>query len=162
MTKLEKENPIIKELADQLGLKIHYRGKAYWAGSDLQLTGFQYETVNGANIPISDRRSIEIAESQLRKLKAIKDKQDSLSVPERVNEVVNGMMGTTVIPNHFCTFGYECLDHGTLFIHYGKLSGWLRIKGFQEVKTEDFIGEKRSLVGLLNDKFFEVNNLVTV
>lgn len=162
MTRLEKDNPIIKELSDQLGLKVYYRGKAYWAGSDLQLTGFQYETINGVNMPINEKRSVEIAESQLRKLKAIKDTQDAMTVPERVNEVINGMMTITVIPNNFCTFGYECLDHGTLFIHFGKLTGWLYIKGFPEIKIEDFRGEKRALIGMLNDKFFEVNNLVTV
>lgn len=154
MTKIERLNPEIGKLAKELGLKVYHRGGAYWAGGDLQLT-YQMETVNGKSIKVDEKRNLEIAEQMLRKLKALHDEQKSKSVENRVDDVLNGMKEIIIKRNNFCTWGYESLDHGTLFQGFGNLNGYLRIKGFDEIRVDDSSLSQSELIDQLKEKFFE-------
>lgn len=153
-TQLERQNPKTKELAKKLGQKIYYRGGAYWVSCQ-QLT-YDSETIDGKPVTCTHERKLKIAEEILERLLKAKEKQESMNVEDRVNEIIKGMKDISMLPKCFCTFGLEFLDHGTLFRAYSTLNGWLRITGFQEIKIEDSNLPQDELCDALKEQFIKI------
>ncbi len=100
MTQLEQKSPELKKIADELGYKIHYRGKAYWAGADIQLT---YEVINEKRTKTLEER----IPTAIKILQKIKDARDLKRTPqERLHELIEILNKTDYIPSRMFTHFY--------------------------------------------------------
>lgn len=143
MTLLERKSPELKALAEELGYQIHYRAKAYWAGSDIQLT---YEIANGKRcLTIEDK--IAIAMTILKKIKTARELK---RLPkQRMHDLIELFKKNTDFPYHFFTEMHtEERDKLTILHECGGYTAWLDIIGEPKIKLKDFNTTKELLISL--------------
>lgn len=143
MTKIERISPELKALAEKLGFRIHYRGKAYWAGSDIQLT---YEVYNGIKI---DNLKDKIPYA-LKILKKIDDSRNNKrTIQERIKELINRFKEVDYFPkNVFTEMRTHEIDQLTVLNTWGELTAWLDIIGEPKIEYKDHKNKEELLEAL--------------
>ncbi len=144
MTKIERLSPELKALADKLGYKIHYRGKAYWAGSEIQLTYEMYPSG-----PINNLKDkIPYAISILKKIEKQRDK--GRDIPTRLKELIALFKKTEQFPRGYFTYLKTHEDDKLTILNQWGLTAWLKLIGEPDIELKDFNNKEDLLIALEN------------
>lgn len=143
MTKIERLSPELKALAEKLGYQIHYRAKAYWAGSDIQLT---YEVYKGQMLSTLEDK-IPYALSILKNIEEQRNKQRPIA--ERIKELIESFNQVQYFPNNvFTEMRTQEVDQLTVLNWNGTLTAWLDIIGEPKIEYKDYYNKESLNVSL--------------
>ena len=114
-SKIERLNPSITSLVEEVGGNLYYRAGAYWLGPwDLQLT-YEMDNRGGRNVPLHDQAKANLAEEILRGI-LVDREQPAWGTPrERALRVLAGLRDETIPafrPMHFCYWRHGSMDQG--------------------------------------------------
>lgn len=150
MTKIERMSPELKALAERLGYRIHYRAKAYWAGSEIQLTHEIYPSG-----PINNLKDkIPYAIGILKEIEAEREKKRD--VKTRLSELINLVKNTSSFPRGYFAYLKTPEDDRLTILSQWGLTAWLKLIGEPEIEFKDF-NNKEDLIVALNNTLASFN-----
>lgn len=112
LRRLEELEPGLFDLANALGMKLHWRGGVAW-GNDVQLTFQKRKMDNGDVVDMDESEQADCAMTILRKVAKARSEWPSLL--ERANRMIDGFVKEVVEPRKlrpmsFSVFGDDSLD----------------------------------------------------